>query len=158
MDILIRTHYSVNSFSTISLFLHFVLYASLVTSIHCLSILFVIDFNLFDKQFSPHLSLLFAWKLTFNFLVCNRKCPIDECPLCGYDQKTYSNLCEFQNNLCDNPNISVKHSGPCGKQFFCNFVYYYEREGEREGEKKRESEKESQKMRESQGEREGQRP
>ncbi len=51
----------------ISLFLHFVLKASLVKSIHCLSILFDIDLNLFDKQLIPHLSLLFTWKLNFVF-------------------------------------------------------------------------------------------
>ncbi len=47
--------------------MHFVLKTSLVKSNHCLSISFVIDLNLFDRQFSPHLSLLFTWKLNFVF-------------------------------------------------------------------------------------------
>ncbi len=47
--------------------MHLVLKTSLVISIHCLSISFVIGLNLFDIQLSPHLSLLFVWKLSLVF-------------------------------------------------------------------------------------------
>jgi coxsackievirus/adenovirus receptor len=48
--------------------------------------------------------------------VCNNACPFIEQPVCGSDNKTYSNLCVMDAEACERKTyIKAKHNGPCGE-------------------------------------------
>jgi hypothetical protein len=48
--------------------------------------------------------------------VCNKACPFIEQPVCGSDNKTYSNLCVMDSEACEREEyINIKHNGPCGE-------------------------------------------
>jgi hypothetical protein len=62
--------------------------------------------------------------------VCNKACPFIEQPVCGSDNKTYSNLCVMDSEACEREEyINIKHNGPCGEWLglfaLCSFVPYW---------------------------------
>ena len=57
--------------------------------------------------------------------VCNEACPFIEQPVCGSDNKTYSNLCVMDSETCEREErVTVQHDGPCGKYVFCTVLHH----------------------------------
>lgn len=53
---------------------------------------------------------------TFRFEGCARMCPQEYEPVCGSDQKTYSNECFLGIERCrTKKSIEIRHFGPCGR-------------------------------------------
>lgn len=49
---------------------------------------------------------------------CRKGCPLNVAPICGYDSlsgtsNSYVNYCEFSNEQCDNPNLTLLKNGWC---------------------------------------------